>query len=181
MNWFLLILIVVVIVVFAVYLSATAGRLDRLHHRVDTAYASLDLQLVRRSVAAYEIAESGLIDPAASIVLSDAAMKAQEDRNPPLARGQLESNLTKAIAATIGSREDVEALCETARGRQLVEALSGSIHRAAIARRFYNDAVRACVAVRRQRLVRMFHLEGNTELPRSVEMDDEIPIGFVGR
>lgn len=181
MNWIYIVIALAIVIPFAIYLSSTAGRLDRLHHRVDMAYSSLDLQLVRRSLAAYELAESGLIDPASSLVLADAAMRVQEDERPPLARSQHESDLTKAIEATVGARADIEALCETPLGRQYVDALSGAVHKAAIARRFYNDAVRACVDVRRQRLVRTFHLEGKTDLPRSMEMEDSIPPGLEGR
>lgn len=181
MTWVYVGIAVVILIGFGVYLSATAGRLDRLHHRVDMAYSSLDAQLLRRSAAALEVASSGLLDPASSIVLSDAALNAQDNENPPLARGQAESDLTKAIAATIGSREDLELLSESEEGRALVDSLSGAIHRAALSRRFYNDAVRACRAVRRQGLVRLFHLAGNTDWPRTVEMDDDVPTGFQGR
>ena len=181
MSWTLLIVIVVVLVLFGVYLSATAGRLDRLHHRVDMAYSSLDVQLLRRSSLALEVAMSGMIDPGAALVLADAAILAQDGDRPPLARGQAESDLTKAITVTIGSVEDTEALCATDEGRALIASLSGSIHKAALSRRFYNDAVRACRAVRRQQLVRLFRLAGRTAWPRTVEMDDDIPPGFRGR
>lgn len=181
MNWWYVVVAALILIPFGIYLSATAGRLDRLHHRVDMAYLALDNMLLRRSSVAYELAESGLIDPASAIVLADAAMAVQDEGGPPLSRGQLESDLTKAIEATVGSREDVEALCQSGAGRDLVDALSGAMHKASIARRFYNDAVRACVDVRRQRIVRAFHLEGKTDLPRPMEMEDSIPPGFQGR
>lgn len=173
--------VVVLLAVFGVYLASTAGRLDRLHHRVDTAYASLNAQLLRRSAVALEVAMSGKLDPAASLVLADAAIRAEENEGDPVDRAQPESDLTKAIAATIGTRSEVDDLFQDPEGRQLGNQLSAAIHRAAMSRRFYNDAVRACRAVRRQRLVRWFRLAGHTPWPQTVEMDDEVPEGFEGR
>lgn len=173
--------IVAVLAIFGVYLASTAGRLDRLHHRVDTAYASLNAQLLRRSSIALELAMSGELDPAASLVLADAAIRAQENEGDPVDRAQPESDLTKALAATIGSRDAVDLLFANDEGSRLGAKLSSSIHQAAISRRFYNDAVRACRAVRRQHLVRWFSLAGHTPLPQTVEMDDEVPPGFEGR
>ena len=51
--------------VFALwYLSYSATRLDRLHHRVETSWANLDGLLQRRAAVALEIAKSELADPA---------------------------------------------------------------------------------------------------------------------
>ena len=77
--------IVAALAVFGIYLASTAGRLDRLHHRVDTAYGSLNVQLLRRSSVALEVAMSGELDPAASLVLADAAIRAQENEGDPVA------------------------------------------------------------------------------------------------
>lgn len=179
MTWF--IVVIAVLVLFGVYLSSTAGRLDRLHHRVDTAYASLDAQLLRRSGAAVSIAGSGRLDPASTLLLGDAAIAARDSKQGPQGRTQAESDLTKAISATIGSKEDLEVLEGEPFGVEAVAAMSESFHRAVLARRFYNDAVRACRAVRRQRFVRWFRLAGHTPWPQTVEMDDDIPPGFTGR
>jgi hypothetical protein len=173
--------IVICLVLFGVYLSASAGRLDRLHHRVEMAMLSLDAQLLRRTGAVLDVSASGLLDPATSLVLADAALAAREADGSPLERSQIESNLTKAITACLGTREQVKELTTTERGRELVATLSGALHRAAISRRFYNDAVRACRAVRSQRLVRWFRLAGRAPYPEFVEMDDYIPPGFQGR
>jgi len=179
MIW--IIVTVVVLALFGVYLSSTAGRLDRLHSRVDTAYRSLNVQLLRRSGAALDVAGSGLLDPASTLLLGDAAIAAREAQDEPRGRTQLESDLTKAIAVTIGSKEDVEVLVTEPLGAELVDSMSASFHRAALARRFYNDAVRSCRSLRRQRIVRWFRLAGHTEWPQTVEMDDDVPPGFAGR
>ena len=58
------------------YLSFTATRLDRLHHRVETTWANLDAALQQRAGIALEIARSGVLDPASSVILSTAAHSA---------------------------------------------------------------------------------------------------------
>lgn len=166
---------------FALYLSITAGRLDRLHHRVETALASLDAQLLRRSAAVLDVASSGLVDPASSLVLADAAIAARNQPGDPRDRVVEESAVSAALNLMLGSCDDVAALSATPRGAQLCDALSGSVHRTAMSRRFYNDAVRACKAVRSKRLVRLFRLAGSAPWPVTVEMDDSIPEGFRGR
>ena len=50
------ILIVVAAILVGVYVSWRAGRLDRLHARVEAARAALDAALVRRSAVALELA-----------------------------------------------------------------------------------------------------------------------------
>ena len=47
---------VVLFVLGVLYVSWTAGRLDRLHARVDAAWAALDAALVRRAAAARAVA-----------------------------------------------------------------------------------------------------------------------------
>jgi hypothetical protein len=57
---------------------------------------------------------------------------------------------------------------------ELVEASK----RVELARRFYNDAVRATLALRRHRLVRWLHLAGHAPLPQPVDFDDRRPPGL---
>ena len=66
------ILIVAVLVVFGVITWQFATRLDRLHRKVAASRIALDAQLVRRSSAARELAGSGELDPASSIIIVDA-------------------------------------------------------------------------------------------------------------
>ena len=46
----------------------------------------------------------------------------------------------------------------------------------ALARRFYNDAVRDTVSLRRRRLPRLFRLGGAEPLPAFFEIDDTVPV-----
>src|SRR3954470_2112159 len=71
-TWMLTVL--AVLLVLGWYLAYSAGRLDRLHHRVETLRAALDAQLARRAAAAVEAAP--LLDPATGLLLADAATEA---------------------------------------------------------------------------------------------------------
>src|SRR5215472_6417171 len=93
------ILVVAAVAIVGVYVSWRAGRLDRLHARVDAARFALDAALVRRSSIALELASSGLLDPATSMLLAGAAHDA---RSPSDAREIQESDLTRALRAVFG-------------------------------------------------------------------------------
>ncbi|MFD9127882.1 hypothetical protein [Kitasatospora sp. NPDC059571] len=161
------------VVLFAVYLSWTAGRLDRLHARIDAARASLDAQLVRRASVAQELATSSLLDPAASLLLYDASHAARqaEDEHREVA----ESDLSLALRAVFADPEQITALLEAPGGKEAVTDLTAAVRRVPMARRFHNDAVRAARAVREHRLVRYFRLAGRAPFPMAFEMDDEPP------
>src|ERR1700689_699927 len=75
------IVVVVVVAILGVYVSWRAGRLDRLHARLEARRAALDVALVRRSSVALELASSGLLDPATSLLLASAAHDARSAQN----------------------------------------------------------------------------------------------------
>lgn len=177
MNWWWLAVVVVLIGLFGLYLSMTAGRLDALHKRIDTAELSLDAQLLRRSSVALELATSGLLDPAGAIVLAEAAHSARTaaDGNEGGAqRERAESELTLALDATLDP-EEVAEVRATPGGSDLMDELAASARRVELSRRFLNDAVRACTQLREQRMVRWFRLAGHTPWPRPVDLDDHVP------
>ncbi len=68
---------VVAVLFIGVYVSWRAGRLDRMHTRLQAARAALDVTLVRRSSVALELASSGFLDPATSLLLASAAHEAR--------------------------------------------------------------------------------------------------------
>ena len=67
-----IVLLVAAALLAGMYVSWRAGRIDRLHARVEMARAALDVTLLRRSSVALELAASGLLDPATSLLLAGA-------------------------------------------------------------------------------------------------------------
>jgi hypothetical protein len=167
------ILIAVAAVLVGVYVSWRAGRLDRLHARVDGARAALDAALVRRSSVALELAACGLLDPATSLLLAGAAHDARAAGEPD---ELAESDLTRALRAVL-SQPDFRA-CMDGQGSvdELLDELESASHQVFLARTFYNDAVAATQAARRRWLARVLGLAGGAPLPAFFEMDDSLVV-----
>ena len=78
-----IVLIAAAVLFLGVYVSWRAGRLDRMHTRLEAARAALDVTLVRRSSVALELASSGFLDPATSLLLAGAAHDARGGNGDP--------------------------------------------------------------------------------------------------
>ncbi len=167
------ILIAVAAVLVGVYVSWRAGRLDRLHARVDGARAALDAALVRRSSVALELAACGLLDPATSLLLAGAAHDARAAGEP---NELAESDLTRALRAVL-SQPDFRS-CMDGQGSvdELLDELESAANQVFLARKFYNDAVAATQAARRRWLARVLGLAGGAPLPAFFEMDDSLVV-----
>jgi NTP pyrophosphatase (non-canonical NTP hydrolase) len=191
---------IAVVVLFGVYLSWTAGRLDRLHARVDAARAVLDAQLFRRSGAALDVASGGLLDPASAMLVADAASRARtadpkraekattglsgfrEEPGTGLGsqREQAESDLTEALAETLADAVYVARLREEEGAGAALDELAAACRQVGHARRFHNDTVRAARRLRRKNMVRWLRLAGHAPWPETVEFDDAVPQGLGG-
>lgn len=170
-------LIIALIAMTGVYVSWRAGRLDRLHARVETARASLDAALVRRSSVVLELAASGLLDPAASLLLADCAHNA---RSAESGRELAESDLTRTLR-TVLSQPDFAASIEGREGAgELIGELEATTQQVFLARKFYNDAVAVTVAARRRWLARVLRLAGGAPMPEFFEIDDIVVPGGMG-
>ena len=165
------IIAIAVAILVGVYVSWRAGRLDRLHARVETARAALDAALVRRSSVALELAACGLLDPATSMLLAGAAHDARAAGAP---NELAESDLTRALRAAFGQPGFRAALAERGRADELLAELEATAHQVFLARKFYNDAVAVTRAARRRWLVRVLRLAGGAPLPEFFEIDDSI-------
>lgn len=182
MNWLWIVIVVVLVVFFGLYLSMTAGRLDRLHRRIDAATAAMDVQLLQRSALALDLSSAGVFDPAITVVLADSAHAARQAQAlDPVARGLVESNLTRVLVEALPDAQEAEEVREHAAAGEMLEELRSTCQRVQLSRRFHNDAVRACRQVRRQRMVRWFRLAGHTAWPLTIEMDDTPPPGLLLR
>jgi hypothetical protein len=171
LKW--IIMIAAIAVLFGVYLSWTAGRIDRLHARVDAARAVLDAQLLRRSGAALDVASGGLLDPASAVLVAHAATRARtlegEDRE------QAESDLTAALSAALDDAEFVAQLRTEEGAEAALDELAAACRRVGHARRFHNDTVRSTRRLRSKVLVRWLRLAGRAPWPETVEFDDSVP------
>lgn len=168
------------------YLSYSAARLDRLHARVEGALSALDAQLVRRAEATLELANSGELDAASSLILASAASEAAERQTEHGTddlldglhfggREPVESDLSEALAIALTPEvidlvraHDGMAAAALAR----VEAASTRVQ---LARRFHNNAVKDVQRVRGKWIVRLFRLAGHAAMPATVEFDDAVP------
>lgn len=171
--------VVAALLLTGVYLSWTAGRLDRLHTRIDAARAALDAQLLRRASVAQELATSGVFDPAASMVLYQAAHSARQAEEEQ--REVAESELSHALRAVFEDRAQLEVVRGVPGGAESADELAAAVRRVPMARRFHNDTVRAARALRRHRKVRWFRLAGHAPFPLAFEMDDEPPAALAER
>jgi hypothetical protein len=165
------ILVVLVVAILGVYVSWRAGRLDRLHNRIEAARASLDAALVRRSSVALELASSGLLDPATSLLLAGAAhdaRSAQDGQELP------ESDLTRALRAVFGQPGFRSSLTGRGGAEELLSELEGAAHQVFLARKFYNNAVATTRAARRRPLARALRLAGSAPLPEFFEIEDSL-------
>jgi hypothetical protein len=165
------IIVVAVAILVGVYVSWRAGRLDRLHARVEAARAALDAALVRRSSVAMELAACGLLDPATSLLLAGAAHDARAAGEPT---ERAESDLTRALRAALGQPGFRTALAARGRGDELLAELEGAAHQVFLARKFYNDAVAATRSARRRWLARILRLAGSAPMPEFFEIDDSL-------
>ena len=168
-----------VLAAIALYLTWTAGRLDRLHARIDAARAALDAQLLRRASVAQELATSGVLDPAASIVLYESAHAARQAEEEQ--REVAESELSQSLRAVFAEPQQVEAVREAPGGEAAAHELAEAVRRVPMARRFHNDAVGGARRLRQHRKVRWFRLAGHAPFPMAFEMDDVPPAALVDR
>ncbi|MFF2622214.1 hypothetical protein [Oerskovia jenensis] len=80
MTWSEIAIIVVAVLLVAGWaLWVAASRLDRLHRKVMASRLALDAQLERRASAALDLAGSGELDPASSVLVAEAAYAVLDD------------------------------------------------------------------------------------------------------
>lgn len=176
MQWLWVVLAVAFVIALGLWLSWTANRLDRMHHRIDVARASLDTHLLRRSGAALELATSGTLDPARSLLLVDAASEAraaEEDFE------SAESDLSEALRAVLADADEVRTLREDDFVGPLLTELAADCRKVELARRFHNDVVVSARALRSRRRVQWLRLAGHAAPLETVDLDDVPPSPLV--
>jgi len=150
------------------YLSYSATRLDRLHHRVETSWANLDSLLQRRAAVALEIAKSELADPASSLLLTAAAHPARDAQMKT--RSQAESGLSGALGLLLNDGHLVQGSIE----KDLLRELSELTDKIRVAIAMNVDAVTRTQMVRKKIVFRLFRLAGTAPLPVTYEFEADV-------
>jgi hypothetical protein len=178
-----IILIIAGALFVGVYVSWRAGRIDRLHARVDMARVALDLTLLRRSSVAQELASSGLLDPATSLLLAEAVygtrVAGSGGIGPPgkeadRPRDLAESDLTRALQAAFSQPDFRASLSGKDGADELLAGVEEAAHQVFVARKFYNDLAAVTRDARNRPLARVLRLSGHAPAPVFFEMDDSL-------
>jgi hypothetical protein len=191
-----IILVIAAALFVGVYVSWRAGRIDRLQARVDIARVALDVTLLRRSSVALELATSGLLDPATSLLLAGAVYgtrasgpggsgpaaaggkgsrvvpPGQESGDRP--RDLAESDLTRALRAAFSQPDFRASLSGKEGADELLAEVEETAHQVFVARKFYNDLAAVTRDARNRPLARVLHLSGRAKAPVFFEMDDSL-------
>lgn len=161
------------------WLSMTAGRIDRVHIRMDDALQSLRLQLAWRASAVSQLVGSGTLDPVSANVLAAEieAISAATTRSLDEYLSA-EGELTEALCSVFDDPVEVKEFVDSTHSLELLSDLAAVCRRVQLARRFHNDAVGAAQLLRRRPVVRWLRLAGHTPWPRSVDLADDVPEGL---
>ena len=155
--------ILILMLLLVWYLSFTATRLDRLHHRVETSWANLDAALKTRSALALEIARSNLVDPATSMLLLAAAHVAVVADHSE--RAEAEAELSELLLSLLAEQAlDSEG--------EIFRELSAARERLRIAIAIHLEAVTRTQAQRKRPVVKLFRLAGRAPLPVRYPFED---------
>lgn len=164
--------LVVLSVYFLWHLSHQAGRLDRLHHRIEVAHAALDGHLARRAGV---IAELGIaMNNQALVQIAHKALTISPTDFE--ARSIVENHLMLELSRAFSHGEQTAKLMQDPQIASLVEDLQTDNLRVQLSRRFHAEAVRAALNLRDQRLVRWFRLSGRAPRPTTLDFADSLPI-----
>ena len=147
------------------YLTFSANRLDRLHHRAETSWANLDAILQRRAALALDISHTGAIDPATILLLTTAAHQARDADISE--RSEAESTLTQALLILVNETNLSE------RYPELFGELENLTERLKIAIALHVESVSAARARRGKMIYRIFRLAGHAPLPVKYAFEDD--------
>lgn len=154
-----------VVLLFIWYLTFSANRLDRLHHRAETSWANLDAILQRRAALAIDIAHLPAIDPATNLLLTAAAHQARDADIQE--RSEAESGLTGALLLLRTEAEVVNTYPE------IFDELDALTERLRIAIALHVEAVTAARTRREKFIYRAFKLAGHAPLPVKYAFEDD--------
>ena len=157
----------IVILLGAWYLSFSATRLDRLHHRVETSWEHLDALLQRRAALALEIAHQSELDPALDLLLTASAY---ESREAPMSdRNEAESLLSESLKVLREAAVNGEIEVKVA----LLDRLADVTETIRFASAIHLESVSAVENLRRKKVFKIFRLAGRAKLPFHYSFEDD--------
>ncbi|CAB4366530.1 unannotated protein [freshwater metagenome] len=162
------VVVLFIIALAAWYLSYSATRLDRLHHRVETSWANLDGLLQRRAAIAIEIARSEISDPASAMLLTFAAHQAREASVRD--RSQAETGLSGALGILLEASNEISGEIE----KDLIRELQELTEKIKMAVAIHVDAVNRTQLVRKKIINRIFRLAGTAPEPVTYEFEGDV-------
>ena len=163
-----IIAVFLVFLLFAWFLSFSASRLDRLHHRVETSWEHLDALLQRRAALALEISYQTDLDPATNLLLTQSAYISREEAI--IDRNDAERSLS----------ESLKFLRESARGGEvwiaipLLDELSVLTEKITLAISIHLEAVSSVAKLRAKPIYRLFRLAGKAKLPKVYSFEEDL-------
>ena len=172
------IVLVIGLILFAIYLSNVAGRLDRLHLKVENARNALGRQLALRSAICSDIAGIEKLDSSLRNRLSNAIHASISEESlevHTVNEWLIESEVTKTLCELFDKTFDISKYPEH---KNLIQETAGATRRVQYALTFYNDAAKNAIKVRRRWIVRTFRLFGRASMPVVIDFDDQIPQGL---
>ena len=155
------------IVIIGWYLSFLASRLDRLHHRVETSWATLDSLLQQRAALAQQIVTESNLDPATAYLISTSAISARKANI--IERSAAESVLSESLKLVQNSAQDNSLELPS----ELLVELSDITNKVKMAINIHLEAVNATRNVRSKIFIRLFRLAGKAPLPVRYEFEDD--------
>ena len=155
------------IVMIGWYLSFLASRLDRLHHRVETSWATLDSLLQQRAALAQQIVAESNLDPATAYLISTSAISARKANI--IERSAAESVLSESLKLVQNSAQDNSLELPS----ELLVELSDITNKVKMAINIHLEAVNATRNVRSKIFTRLFRLAGKAPLPVRYEFEDD--------
>jgi hypothetical protein len=160
--------VVLIIILFAWYLSFSAARLDRLHHRVETSWEHLDALLQRRAALALEISHQSDLDPATNFILTQSAYVSREESIGE--RNDAERSLSESLRFLRESAVNHEFSMPM----HLFDELSALTEKITLAIAIHLEAVGSVSRLRARPIYRLFHLAGRATLPKTYSFEEDV-------
>ena len=169
--------LIILVFIYAIYLANVAGRLDRLHLKVENARNALDRQLALRTSICKEIIKLSEVDKNLIRQLEDALKESIQEESLEVHTLQ-EWEIETKVSIALNNIFDDEKIVKSIVDKKLLTEIAAAIRRVSYALTFYNDAAKSAIKVRRRWTVRFFRLFGRAAMPEVISFQVQIPRGI---